>query len=68
MKHLLGFLKLIYKKCFVLFEASEEEIFTGFTTFQATAVQLPYLLLSRQQTPDLVITLLADDSFVQELI
>lgn len=64
MKYLLGFLEFIHKKWLILFETFEEDIFTGFTAFQAAAVELPYLVLTCRQMSDFFIILLADDSFV----
>lgn len=63
-KHLLGFLEFIHKKWLIFFKTFEEDIFTGFTTFQATAVECPNLVLRCRQTSDFFITLLVDDSFV----
>lgn len=63
-KHLLDLLEIIHKKRLILFKTFEEDIFTGFTTFQATAVELPHLVLMCWHTSDFFVSLLADDSFL----
>lgn len=64
MNHLLDLLEFLHKILLILFKTLEEDIFTGFASFQASAVELPYLLLTRWQLSDFRVSLPADDAFL----
>lgn len=68
MRHLLCFLEFFYQIPLILFKTLKEDVFAGFDIFQASTVELPYLLLTCWETSDSLIALFTYDFVVQELI
>lgn len=65
---LLHFLEILYEIKLTLLKDFIKDVLAGWRSSQSTTVELPHLLLTGRQSPDLIVALLLDDFFLEELV